>query len=137
MSTTSFESDIKRIHASQSSVYNKLSDISNLEKLAANVPTDKLKDVKIADGCLSFPTMMGEISMKVAELSPCESIKYSTVKSPIPFQLNIRLGRPSDSECNLQLEAELDMNPFMLKMAQKPVTDALNRIAEALTMINY
>lgn len=135
--TTSFQSDIKTIQAPQRSVYEKLADTRNLERMAANVPSDKLKDIKVSDGCLTFPTMMGDISLKLSEAQPYDSIRYCTVQSPVPFTLNIQLGRPTSSQCTLQLVGELELSPFLLKMAQKPITDALNRIAEALTMINY
>lgn len=137
MNTTSFQSDIKTIQASQRSVYDKLADMGNLERMVAGIPSDKLKDIKVSDGCLTFPTMMGEISLKLSEAQPYGSIRYSTVKSPVPFTLNILLGHPAASQCTLQLVGELELNPFLLKMAQKPITDALNRIAEAMTMINY
>lgn len=135
--TTSFQSDIKTIQAPQRSVYEKLADTRNLERMAASVPSDKLKDIKVSDGCLTFPTMMGDISLKLSEVQPYDSIRYCTVQSPVPFTLNIQLGRPTASQCTLQLVGELELSPFLLKMAQKPITDALNRIAEALTMINY
>ena len=137
MSTSNFASDSKTISAPQRNVYEKLSDMGNLEKMAAHVPSDKLKDIKIEDGCLSFPTMMGEISLKMSEATPYDSIRYASVKSPVPFSLNIKLSPAGARECNITLEAELGLSSFLMGMAQRPVTDALNRIAEALTMINY
>ena len=50
---TKFESGVKVIPASQSAVYGKLSDLSNLEKIKDRLPEDKVKNLSFTADTLS------------------------------------------------------------------------------------
>ena len=49
-----FESSVKVIPYSQERVYNKLSDLSNLEAVKARLPKDKVQDLSFDSDTLSF-----------------------------------------------------------------------------------
>ena len=51
---TNFESNVKVISYSQERVYEKLSDLSNLEKIKDRLPEDKVKDISFDSDTLSF-----------------------------------------------------------------------------------
>ena len=51
---TKFESTVKVIPYSQERVYEKLSDLSNLEALKDRLPEDKVKDISFDSDTLSF-----------------------------------------------------------------------------------
>ena len=53
---TKFESTVKVIPYSQERVYEKLSDLSNLEALKDRLPEDKVKDISFDSDTLSFKT---------------------------------------------------------------------------------
>ena len=52
---SNFESSVKVIPYSQERVYNKLSDLSNLEAVKDRLPKDKVQDLSFDSDTLSFP----------------------------------------------------------------------------------
>ena len=98
-----FESSVKVIPYSQERVYNKLSDLSNLEAIKDRLPQDKL----------------------------------ATTNSPLPFNMWIQLVETAEEECNVKVTIEIDINPFMKAMVQKPLQEGLEKMVEMLAVINY
>lgn len=137
MSTTNFESDSKVIDAPQRRVFEKLSDASNLEKLKERIPADKLDNISLDNGMLSFKTPMGSVSMAIKETEPFHSVTYGTIQSPIPFEIRMELIPQGTEACEMKLIAGLQLNAFMLGMVQKPIKDGLNRIVEASAQVPY
>lgn len=133
-----FESSIKVIPYGQERVYNKLSDLNNLEAIKDRIPADKVQDIRFDQDTLTFNVSpVGEIALKIIERDPCKCIKFETVKSPMPFNLWIQLVPVSEEECKMRLTIGIDINPFMKGMIQKPLQDGLEKMAEMMAMIQY
>ena len=133
-----FESSVKIIPCSQERVYEKLSDLSNLEKIKDRLPEDKVKDISFDTDTLSFSvTPVGQLILKIVEREPCNYIKLETTNSPLPFSLVIQLMSTSEEECNIKIAISMEINPFMKAMVQKPLQDGLEKMVEMLSMINY
>lgn len=89
---TKFESTVKVIPYSQERVYEKLSDLSNLEALKDRLPEDKVKDISFDSDTLSFSVApVGQLTLKIVEREPNKCIKFETTNSPLPFNLWIQL----------------------------------------------
>jgi hypothetical protein len=54
MSST-FESSVKQIPHSQTTVYNTLSDLSNIERIKDKIPTNKVEDFSFDSDSISSP----------------------------------------------------------------------------------
>lgn len=135
---TTFESAVKVIPYSQERVYNKLSDLSNLESLKERLPEDKVKDISFDADTLSFSVpAIGQLTLQVIERDPSKCIKFETTNSPLPFNLWIQLADTSEEECNLKVTVGMELNPFMKGMIQKPLQEGLEKMAELLAMIPY
>ena len=73
---TKFESTVKVIPYSQERVYEKLSDLSNLEALKDRLPEDKVKDISFDSDTLSFSVdPVGQLTLKIVEREPSKCIK--------------------------------------------------------------
>lgn len=132
------ESDIKLIPASQEAVYGKLSDLNNLKDFKDRLPEDKVKNLSFDSESLTVEAApVGKITLAIIEREPCKCIKFATTSSPIPFNLWIQLLPVSETECKVKLTVGAELNPFMKTMVQKPLREALEKMANALTMINY
>ena len=132
MSTTSFESDTKRIEAPQRSVFEKLSNADNLEKLKERIPADKLDNiVQLLVLCRGWPGSAGKDRNLAAGGYTCR------ITENIPFDIRMELIPKGAEACEMKLIAGLQLNPFMLGMVQKPIKDGLNRIVEALAQVPY
>lgn len=97
---TKFESAVKVISASQKAVYEKLSDLSNLEKVKDRLPQDKVKNLSFDAETLSIEVPpVGKIVLQIVEKEPCKCIKFATTTSPLPFNLWIQIVPVTETEC--------------------------------------
>ena len=63
---SNFESSVKVIPYSQERVYNKLSDLSNLEAVKDRLPKDKVQDLSFDSDTLSFSvTHIGKLTLQI------------------------------------------------------------------------
>lgn len=135
---TKFESEVKVIAASQSAVYSKLSDLSNLEKIKDRLPEGKMKNLMFTSDTLSVEVPpVGTITLQIVEREPEKCVKFTTTASPLPFNLWIQLVPVHESECKMKLTIGMELNPFTKMMIQKPLQDGLNKMADSLAMIHY
>ena len=135
---TKFESAVKVIPASQKAVYEKLSDLSNLEKVKDRLPQDKVKNLSFDAETLSIEVPpVGKIVLQIVEKEPCKCIKFATTTSPLPFNLWIQIVPVTETECKMKLTIGMVLNPFMKTMVQKPLQEGLEKMAETLSLINY
>lgn len=135
---TKFESTVKVIPYSQERVYEKLSDLSNLEALKDRLPEDKVKDISFDSDTLSFSVApVGQLTLKIVEREPSKCIKFETTNSPLPFNLWIQFVATTDEECKLKATIGMELNPFMKAMVQKPLQEGLEKMVDMLAMIQY
>lgn len=135
---TKFESTVKVIPYSQERVYEKLSDLSNLEALKDRLPEDKVKDISFDSDTLSFSIApVGQLTLKIVEREPNKCIKFEATNSPLPFNLWIQLVATTDEECKLKTTIGMELNPFMKAMVQKPLQEGLEKMVDMLAMIQY
>ncbi|MEG0949165.1 MAG: SRPBCC family protein [Bacteroidales bacterium] len=133
-----YESPVKIIAASQEAVYNKFSNLSNLEAIKDRIPQDKIKDFEFDNDSVCFSVSpIGTLGMRIIEREPMKTIKFESEKSPIQFNLWIQLisTGPYETKVKLTLKAELSM--FIKPMVSKPLQDALNKMADMMTMLPY
>lgn len=135
---TQYESPVKHIPYAQQRVYNKLSDLNNLESLKGRVPEDKVDNLSYDADHVSFNvTGIGNIRLKVLERAPFKCIKFESVESPIPFNAWIQLIEVAEEECKIRITLGLDVNMFMKSIVSKPVKEGLEKIVDILSMIQY
>ena len=135
---TKFESTVKVIPYSQERVFEKLSELSNLEALKDRLPEDKVKDISFDSDTLSFSVApVGQLTLKIVEREPSKCIKFETTNSPLPFNLWIQLVATTDEECKLKATIGMELNPFMKAMVQKPLQEGLEKMVDMLAMIQY
>ncbi len=135
---TKFESEVKRIAAPQTAVYEKLADLRNLKGIKNRLPEEKVKNLCFDADSLSFEVSpVGKISLQIVEKEPCKCIKFATTTSPLPVTLWIQIVPIGESECKMKLTIGIELNPFMKAMIQKPLQEGLEKLADTLAMISY
>jgi len=133
-----FESSIKQIPYSQRSVYDCISDLSNLERVRDRVPTDKIQDFQFDQDTVSISAApVGEIKLHIIDRNEPKCVKFETVQSPVPFYLWIQVLPVNETSSKMKVTVDADI-PFMLKgMVSGPIQEGVEKIAEALAMIPY
>ena len=127
----------KEITAPQRVVFDVLSNVDNLTRLKERIPEDQLKDIVIGEDSISYKSPMGMVTLKLVEKEPNKTSKYSTVQSPLPFDMWVQLLPITGSQCKMRVTVGLNMNSFMMAMVKKPLTDAVEKIAGLLAQIPY
>ncbi|MBR3717971.1 MAG: SRPBCC family protein, partial [Bacteroidaceae bacterium] len=93
----------KEITAPQRVVFDVLSNVDNLTRLKERIPEDQLKDIVIGEDSISYKSPMGMVTLKLVEKEPNKTIKYSTVQSPLPFDMWVQLLPITGSQCKMRV----------------------------------
>ena len=135
---TKFESEVKTINATISSVYNKLSDLSNIESLKDRIPSGKIDDLQCSESTLSFSVSpIGEIELAIVEKEVNKTIKFASKKSPISFNLWIQLIPSDNEQTRMKLTIGAELNVFTKGIASKPLKEGVEKLADMLALIPY
>lgn len=132
-----FESSVRQIPHSQQNVYNMLSDLSNIDRVKDRIPADKLNDLTFDADSMSISTPMGAVKLKIVDREEPKCIKFETEQSPLPFNFWIQILPVTDTTCKIKLTIKAELNPFIKGMVSKPLQEGIEKIADALQMINY
>ena len=132
-----FESSVRQIPHSQQAVYNMLSDLSNIDSVKDRIPADKLNDLTFDADSMSISTPMGAVKLKIVDREEPKCIKFETEQSPLPFNFWIQILPVTDTTCKMKLTIKAELNPFIKGMVSKPLQEGIEKIADALQMINY
>ena len=135
---TKFESSIKQIPYPQAAVYRNLSDLNNLQRVRDRVPDDKLNGLTFDSDTVSMNVQpVGTISMRIIDREDPKCITFETVSSPLPFNFWIQMLPVTETTSKMRLTIKAELNPFIKGMVAKPLQEALEKIADAMAMMNY
>ena len=139
-----FESDVKQIPYSQQRVYEKLSDLSNLEQFTDILEQEKEK-AKLNIENLAFDTdsvrcsisPVGKLELRIVEREEPKCIKFEATTAPIPLTLWIQILPVTEETSKMKLTLRTELNIFLKGMLQKPLKQGIDRLAEVLSSIPY
>ena len=132
-----FESSVRQIAYPQQSVYNMLSDLSNIDRVRDRIPADKLNDLTFDADSMSISTPMGSVRLNIVDREEPKCIKFATEESPLPFNFWIQILPVTETSSKMKLTIKAELNPFIKGMVSKPLQEGIEKIADALQMINY
>jgi uncharacterized protein YqkB len=119
-------------------VFDKLSDLNNIESVRDKLPQDKIKDLVFDNDSLSLSVSpVGTISLRIIERESPKCIKFETEKSPIPFNMWIQLLPVDDTSCKMKLTIKAELNPFIKGMVSGPLQEGIEKVADALAKVKY
>ena len=132
-----FESTVRQINYAQQSVYQLLSDLSNIDKVKDRIPEDKVKDLTFDTDSIGINTPMGAVKLNIVERDEPKCIKFETTESPLPFNFWIQILPVTAQSSKMKLTNNADLNPFIKGMVSKPLQEGVEKIADALQSIKY
>lgn len=132
-----FESTVRQINYAQQSVYQLLSDLSNIDKVKDRIPEDKVKDLTFDTDSIGINTPMGAVKLNIVERDEPKCIKFETTESPLPFNFWIQILPVTAQSSKMKLTIKADLNPFIKGMVSKPLQEGIEKIADALQSIKY
>lgn len=133
-----YESSVKCIPFPQARVYAKLEDLNNLEGLKDKLPQDKVKELTYSrdEATVNVPPL-GNVTIKVVEREEPKCIKLEAVGSPIPITLWVQIIPDGEEASKMRVVVKADINFMLRAMVEKPLKDGIEKIAEALSLIQY
>ena len=134
---TTFESTIRQIDYSQQSVYNLLSDLSNIDRVKDRLPADKLNGLTFDTDSIAITTPMGAVKLHIIEREEPKCIKFETAESPLPFNFWIQILPVTETSSKMKLTIDADIPFFAKGMVSKPLQEGIEKIADALAMIPF
>ena len=133
-----FESSIKQIPYPQEAVYRNISDLSNLEKVRDRIPEDKINDFSFDEDTVTLNVQpVGELKLRICDREEPKCVKFETVQSPVPFNVWIQVLPVDEQNSKMKVTVKAELNPFIKSMVEKPLQEAVEKIADALALVKY
>ena len=137
-SESTFESSIKLVPYPQQAVYNNISDLRNLEKVKDRVPEDKVNEFTFDEDTVGLSVApVGELKLRICDREEPKCVKFETVESPVPFNVWIQVLPVDEQNSKMKVTVKADLNPFIRSMVEKPLQEAVEKIADALAQVQY
>lgn len=138
-----FESNVKHVPYSQERVYNKLSDLNNLEGVRdrLNEVKDKLdgklEDMSFDRDSITLKVQGINLTLRIIEREPLKCIKFEGDKSPVPLNLWIQILPVTEEEAKMKVTIRAEVNMVMKAMVSKPLQEGVEKLADMLAMLPY
>lgn len=138
-----YESSIKHIPYSQERVYNKLSDMNNLNSVRDRLDLikdkldGKLEDMSFDSDSLTLKVQGFNLTLRIIEREPLKCIKFEGDKTPIPLNLWIQILPEGMDNAKMKVTIRAEVNMFMKAMVAKPLQEGVEKLADMLSMIPY
>lgn len=138
-----FESNVKHVPYSQERVYNKLSDLNNLEGVRERLDMvkdkldGKLEDMSFDRDSITLKVQGISLTLRIIERGPLKCIKFEGDKSPIPLNLWIQILPVTQEEAKMKVTIRAEVNMFMKAMVSKPLQEGVEKLADMLAMLPY
>ena len=149
-----YESQIKQVPYTQSAVYAKISDLTNLSVIKerfddpdvqAKMPADKVDEIRKAVSQMEFTTdtvsapagPIGTIAVEIVDREPEKCVKFSSTSSPVSFKLWIQVLPINETSSKMKVTLDADLNFFMKQMLGSHLEKGVNKFADMLAMIPY
>lgn len=138
-----FESNVKHVPYSQERVYNKLSDLNNLEGVRERLDMvkdkldGKLEDMSFDRDSITLRVQGISLTLRIIEREPLKCIKFEGDKSPIPLNLWIQILPVTQEEAKMKVTIRAEVNMFMKAMVSKPLQEGVEKLADMLAMLPY
>lgn len=138
-----FESNVKHVPYSQERVYNKLSDLNNLEGVRERLDMvkdkldGKLEDMSFDRDSITLKVQGISLTLRIIEREPLKCIKFEGDKSPIPLNLWIQILPVTQEEAKMKVTIRAEVNMFMKAMVPKPLQEGVEKLADMLAMLPY
>ena len=133
-----FESTVKQVPYRQQSVYDMLSDLSNAEKVKNKVNDDQLQNMSFDNDNVSVNVPpIGKIALRIVDREEPKCVKYQSVDSPLPFSLWVQMLPVTETTSKIKVTLDAELNFMMKGIVSKPLKEGLEKLADALSKIQY
>ena len=158
---TEYKSDVKKIYAPVSRVYERLADLNNLAVIQQGLDNpeamerikqragdkvkpeqleqivEKLRELQFDRDSVSGNTPVGTATLRIIEREQDKTIKFAAEGMPVAANLWIQLLPHGDNECAMRLTLKADLNFFIRQMVGKKLEQGVDGLAQMLASLPY
>lgn len=136
--SSKYESSIKQIPYPQEKVYEKLSNLENIEQVRNRIPEDKLNGLTFDRDSVSVSVPpVGSITMCIIERDEPKCVKFEAKNSPVPFNLWIQILPVTETTSKMKVTIKADIPMILKPMLGSKLEEGIDKIADALAIIPY
>jgi hypothetical protein len=128
---TNFKSPEVEVSLSAEQLYDKLSNLNNLQDI---LPSEITDFQSTEDSCSFKMGGMPKVNLVIAKKTAFSKIILQAENSQIPFSLACNISQNGE-KCKAILEVNAELNMMMRMMLEKPLTNFLNASAKRLSQI--
>lgn len=149
-----YESKVREVNALQESVYNRLSDLSQLQVLKDNMPEEakaqikakmneetggklQLSNFSFATDTANFKVNGMDVCIRIIDREPLKCVKFTADNSPVAFTLWIQMLPQGPYQTKIRVTLDIDIPFYLRPMIGSKLDGAADQIAEMLTKIPY
>jgi len=149
-----YESQVKEVNALQESVYNRLSDLSQLQVMKDNMPAEmkeqikaklneetggklQLSNFRFTTDTACFTASGMDVCIRIVERDPVKCVKFSADNSPVAFTLWVQMLPSGPYTTKIRVTLDVDIPFYLRPMVGSKLDGAADQIAEMLTKIPY
>lgn len=139
-----FKSENTEINAAAETVFDRLSDLSNLRQAMAKVPRDKIPAdqqamydaVKLDNDSITFPAgPVGEITLRMTEKVSPTLIRLEGVDTPVALSLSLHIEPQGEEKCRAQVVIDIAIPPLLKPMVAGPIGKLTTQFANLLPAV--
>ena len=141
-----YKSKPAQINASADDVYGRLSNLSNLKSLMANIPQEAIPADKkemfdavvVSDDSISFPAgPVGEVKLKVVEKVAPRLIRLEGVGTPVPLSLSLSITPLSEVQCEASVSIDIAIPAMLKPMLGGTIQKMADQFGQVLGALKY
>ncbi|MDE6010926.1 MAG: SRPBCC family protein [Muribaculaceae bacterium] len=141
-----FKSQIQTVQAPAEAVFDKLSDLSNLKSLLAQVPADAVpadqKDmfeaIRVTEDSISFPAgPVGELTMRMTRKERPTLITLEGVGAPVALSMNLEIGIVAADVCEAVVAIDIAIPAMLKPMIGGTLQKMADQFGEMIGRLNY
>ena len=130
---TTIESKIGKIQTSADQLYEKFSDLSRLDLLKDQLPTDKITNWKATPDTLSFTVGgMAGVQLSVVERDPGKTLKIAGEGAGMKFNFWVQLKELAEHDTRIKLTFRSDLNFMMKSLLEGKIKSGMDTLVEGL-----
>lgn len=158
---TEYKSEVKTICSPQTSVYNRLSDLSHMQVIQEHLDDEnakqrileqagkeitseqldqvieKLRGLQFTADSVSSSSPMGDLTLRIVEREEPKTVKFELEGAPLQANMWIQLLPTAEGNCAMRITVKADINFFLRQMLGNKLQKGVDGLATLLSRIPY
>lgn len=143
---SNFKSKTISLSVPAQTVFDKLSDLTNLKDLLDKIPEDKvpqdqlalLKQIELTPDSVTVPGgPVGSMTLRMTKKTAPSLIRMEAEKSPVPLVVDLNIQPEGADKCNAGVDINIDIPAMLKPMVSGPLQKMADQFGQMLQAFNF